>query len=29
MKTIPKFQAVWNKTKNVHTPDFVSFIDSI
>ena len=29
MKSIPKFQAVWNKTKNVHTPDFVHFIDSL
>ena len=29
MKSIPKFQAVWNKTKNVHTRDFVNFIDSL
>jgi hypothetical protein len=29
MKSIPKFQAVWNKTKNVHTRDFVHFIDSM
>ena len=29
MKTIPKFQAVWNKTKNVHTQEFVRFIDSL
>jgi hypothetical protein len=29
MKSIPKFLAVWNKTKNVHTNDFVKFVDSI
>jgi hypothetical protein len=29
MKSIPKFQAVWNKTKNVHTREFVYFIDSL
>jgi hypothetical protein len=29
MKSIPTFQAVWNKTKNVHTRDFVNFIDSL
>ena len=29
MKSIPKFLAVWNKTKNVHTIDFVKFVDSM
>ena len=29
IKSIPKFVAVWNKTKNVHTNDFVKFVDSI
>jgi hypothetical protein len=29
MKSIPKFLAVWNKTKNVHTNDFVKFVNSI
>ena len=29
MKSIPKFLAVWNKTKNVHTNDFVKIVDSI
>ena len=29
MKSFPKFQAVWNKTKDVHTKHFVQFIDSL
>jgi hypothetical protein len=29
MKSIPRFLAVWNKTKNVHTSDFVKFLGSI
>jgi len=27
MKSIPKFLLVWEKTKYVHSPDFVKFID--
>ena len=27
--TIPKFRKVWEKTKPIHTPDFVAFIDSL
>jgi hypothetical protein len=27
MKSIPKFLLVWDKTKYVHSPDFVKFID--
>ena len=29
MKSIPKFLVVWNKTKNVHTGDFIRFVDSV
>ncbi|WP_415310227.1 hypothetical protein [Candidatus Nitrosocosmicus sp. FF01] len=29
MKSIPKFLNVWDKTKSVHSPDFVKFIDSL
>jgi hypothetical protein len=29
MKSIPKFLVIWDKTKNVHSPDFVKFIDSL
>ncbi|MGD1838436.1 MAG: hypothetical protein ACPKPY_10320 [Nitrososphaeraceae archaeon] len=29
MMTIPKFKKVWNATKKFHTPDFVSFMDSL
>ncbi|MGA7370997.1 MAG: hypothetical protein WBX01_17900 [Nitrososphaeraceae archaeon] len=29
MKSIPKFQLVWNKTKTVHAADFAEFIDSM
>ncbi len=29
LMTIPKFKKVWEKTKQVHTPDFVEFIDSL
>ncbi|HET6591087.1 MAG: hypothetical protein AB7V56_16305 [Candidatus Nitrosocosmicus sp.] len=29
MKSIPKFLTVWDKTKSVHSPDFVKFIDSL
>lgn len=29
MKSIPKFLAVWNKTKSVHSKEFVKFIDSL
>lgn len=27
--TIPKFKKVWEKTKHVHAPEFISFIDSL
>ncbi len=27
--TIPKFRKVWDKTKQIHTPEFISFIDSL
>ena len=27
--TIPKFRKVWEKTKQIHTPEFVAFIDSL
>ena len=26
---IPKFKKVWDKTKHVHNPDFVQFMDSL
>ena len=29
MMTIPKFKKVWNATKEFHTQDFVSFMDSL
>ncbi len=29
MKTIPKFQKVWEKTKDVHANEFREFIDSL
>jgi hypothetical protein len=29
MMTIPKFKMIWNKTKNIHTPEFRDFIDSL
>ena len=29
MKSISKFLAIWNKTKNVRTSNFVKFVDSI
>lgn len=29
LMTIPKFKRVWEKTKQIHTPDFVAFIDSL
>ena len=29
MLTIPKFKQVWNATKEFHTQDFVSFMDSL
>jgi hypothetical protein len=29
LMTIPKFKKVWEKTKQIHTPDFVAFIDSL
>ena len=29
MKSIPKFLNVWEKTKSVHSPEFVKFIDSL
>ncbi|MGI0014517.1 MAG: hypothetical protein ACREBU_13910 [Nitrososphaera sp.] len=29
LMTIPKFKKVWEKTKQVHTPDFIEFIDSL
>ena len=25
--TIPKFKIVWNQTKDVHTKEFIQFID--
>lgn len=28
LMTIPKFRKIWNKTKHVHTKEFVKFIDS-
>lgn len=27
--TIPKFRKVWEKTKHVHAPGFITFIDSL
>ena len=27
--TIPKFRKVWEKTKQIHTPEFVIFVDSL
>ena len=27
--TIPKFRKVWEKTKQIHTPEFVAFVDSL
>lgn len=29
LMTMPKFKKVWEKTKQIHTPDFVTFIDSL
>ncbi|MDQ4073424.1 MAG: hypothetical protein M3162_03870 [Thermoproteota archaeon] len=29
MKSIPKFVSVWDKTKHVHSRDFVEFIDAL
>jgi hypothetical protein len=29
MMTIPKFKMIWNKTKDIHTPEFRDFIDSL
>jgi len=29
MKSIPKFLNVWEKTKSVHSPEFVKFINSL
>jgi hypothetical protein len=29
MMTIPKFKTIWNKTKDIHTPEFRDFIDSL
>ena len=29
LMTIPKFRMVWNSTKQVHTQDFIEFIDSM
>jgi hypothetical protein len=27
MNTMPKFEAIWNKTKQVHTSDFIEFMN--
>lgn len=29
IKSIPKFMLVWEKTKYVHSPDFIKFVDSL
>ena len=26
---MPKFEAIWNKTKQVHTVDFIEFMNSL